>query len=71
MRLRRSGDDAAARGPHPLPEPEPTPYNGPENPLTGEPISGELANRRPIAVMLNNLKEALPQLGQSAGGQHL
>ncbi|WP_279067506.1 DUF3048 domain-containing protein [Intestinimonas butyriciproducens] len=52
-------------GPTSTPEPEPTPYNGPENPLTGEPISGELANRRPIAVMLNNLKEALPQLGQS------
>ena len=52
-------------GPTSTPEPEPTPYNGPENPLTGEPISGELANRRPLAVMLNNLKKALPQLGQS------
>ena len=26
----------------------------------------EWVNRRPVAVMLNNLKEALPQLGQSS-----
>ena len=25
-----------------------------------------MVNRRPVAVMLNNLKEALPQLGQSS-----
>lgn len=46
-------------------EPEPTPYDGPENPLTGEPVDAGAANRRPVAVMLNNLKAALPQLGQS------
>lgn len=45
--------------------PEPTPYNGPVNPLTGEPTDERTANRRPVAVMLNNLKAALPQLGQS------
>lgn len=45
--------------------PEPTPYNGPVNPLTGEPTDQLTANRRPVAVMLNNLKAALPQLGQS------
>ena len=45
--------------------PEPTPYNGPVNPLTGEPADAETAALRPVAVMLNNLKEALPQLGQS------
>lgn len=33
------------------------------NPLTGEPMEPEEANRRPVAVMLNNLKAALPQLG--------
>ena len=45
--------------------PEPTPYNGPVNPLTGEPADADTAALRPVAVMLNNLKEALPQLGQS------
>lgn len=47
------------------PEPTPTPYDGPENPLTGMPIDGDALNRRPVAIMLNNLKQALPQLGQS------
>ena len=45
--------------------PEPTPYNGPVNPLTGEPADADTAALRPVAVMLNNLKAALPQLGQS------
>ncbi|WP_297210716.1 DUF3048 domain-containing protein [uncultured Flavonifractor sp.] len=46
-------------------EPTPTPYDGPVSPLSGLPIGEEWVNRRPVAVMLNNLKEALPQLGQS------
>ncbi|MBS4042095.1 MAG: DUF3048 domain-containing protein, partial [Flavobacteriales bacterium] len=33
------------------------------NPLTGLLISKEAANRRPVAVMINNLKQALPQSG--------
>lgn len=45
--------------------PEPTPYNGPTNPLTGEPTQEDLSSRRPVAIMLNNLKKALPQQGQS------
>ena len=45
--------------------PEPTPYNGPVNPLSGLPADEETAALRPVAVMLNNLREALPQLGQS------
>ncbi|NCB64066.1 MAG: DUF3048 domain-containing protein, partial [Clostridia bacterium] len=45
--------------------PEPTPYDGPENPLTGMPIDEKWVNQRPVAIMLNNLKQALPQLGQS------
>lgn len=44
---------------------EPTPYEGPVNPLTGEPIDEKWVNARPIAVMLNNLVAAQPQLGQS------
>ena len=51
--------------PSPTVEPTPTPYNGPVNPLTGLPIDEEWVNRRPVAIMLNNLKQALPQLGQS------
>lgn len=45
--------------------PRPTPYNGPVNPLSGMPADAETAARRPVAIMLNNLKQALPQLGQS------
>lgn len=51
--------------PTPTPEPTPTPYTGPTNPLTGEPMDEELTNNRPVAIMLNNLKVALPQQGQS------
>lgn len=49
--------------PAPEPEPEPGPYDGPVNPLTGLPIDGQWANARPMAVMINNLKKALPQQG--------
>ena len=57
--------------PSPSPEvtttPEPTPevYTGPVNPLTGLPMDGKWVNARPIAIMLNNLVAAQPQLGQS------
>lgn len=49
--------------PGPQATPEPTPYAGPVNPLTGMPIEGDWTGRRPVAIMLNNLREALPQLG--------
>lgn len=51
--------------------PEPTDKPGavaPEmvNPLTGLALTGEVTNRqRPLAIMLNNLKKALPQQGNS------
>lgn len=48
----------------PEPEPEPEVPAG-TNPLTGLPMEPELESRRPIAVMLNNLKAAQPQLGIS------
>ncbi|MDD6189389.1 MAG: DUF3048 domain-containing protein [Clostridiales bacterium] len=51
--------------PTPEPAPEPTPYNGPVNPLTGEPVDEDISGRRPIAVMLNNIREAQPQQGNS------
>ena len=35
------------------------------NPLTGLPMEPEYENDRPVAVMLNNLKAAMPQLGVS------
>ena len=54
----------AAATPTPDPTPTPTPeYTGPRNPLTGEPLDEAYVNRRPVAVMLTNLKGALPQLG--------
>ena len=52
----------------PVPEPEPIPEpTGPAgtNPLTGLPIEPEYEHNRPVAVMLNNLKKAQPQLGIS------
>ena len=77
LMLSACGKDAAGRTPAPSaqptpsptatpsPTPEPTPYNGPVNPLSGLPIEEEWISRRPVAIMLNNLQEALPQLGQS------
>lgn len=58
----------------PAPEPEPIPEPiGPAgiNPLTGLPMEPEYEQNRPVAVMLNNLKKAQPQLGVSHGGYHL
>lgn len=44
-------------------EPEPVyPY---ANPLTGEGLDIDISGRRPVAVMFNNLKKALPQIGVS------
>ena len=54
---------APVEEPEPEPEPEPVlPYT---NPLTGEGSAVDLAGARPVAIMLNNLKKALPQLGVS------
>ena len=35
------------------------------NPLTGEAVPEDISNNRPVMVMLNNLKQALPQSGNS------
>ena len=35
------------------------------NPLTGEGLEADISGRRPVAVMFNNLKKALPQIGVS------
>lgn len=55
--------------PEPEPEPEPEPPQEPDqpytNPLTGEGSDTDISQNRPVAVMLNNLKKALPQLGVS------
>ena len=52
--------------PVPEPEPEPEPVVYPyTNPLTGEGLEEDIGARRPIAIMLNNLEKALPQLGVS------
>ncbi len=54
--------------PEPIPTPTPTQPpqpEGPLDPLTGLPIGEEWVNRRPVAIMLNNLRQALPQQGQS------
>lgn len=74
--LTACADETAEETPTPTPTPtqsvEPTqepseelPYDGPVNPLTGLPIDEQWANARPVAVMINNLKNALPQQGNS------
>ena len=47
----------------PVSEPDPEPVF--TNPLTGEETPADQSARRPVAIMLNNLKKALPQLGVS------
>ena len=47
----------------PEPEPEPEPVYPYTNPLTGEGLMEDISAQRPVAVMLNNLEKALPQLG--------
>ena len=57
----------------PTPTPTPTepegppepPYDGPRNPLTGLPCTEEALTLRPMAIMMNNLSIAQPQLGIS------
>ena len=51
--------------PTPTPEPTATPFPAGVNRLTGEPMDEELAAKRPIAIMVNNIKAALPQSGIS------
>lgn len=52
-------------GPEPT-QGEPTPSALPYvNPLTGEGSETDLAGGRPVAIMINNLKKALPQAGVS------
>jgi hypothetical protein len=53
-------EEPEAQPPEEEPEPEFL------NPLTGLPISEEDVGNRPIAVMLNNIKAALPQYGISS-----
>lgn len=51
-----------------IPEATPTPTPTPEaitNPLTGEAIEADISANRPYAIMLNNIKVALPQCGIS------
>ncbi len=46
------------------PEPEPAPILY-ENPLTGLPTTVDTTRKRPAAIMLNNIKQSLPQEGIS------
>lgn len=46
-----------------MPDSDPVPSGETFNPLTGLPMEEELINDRPVAVMLNNIKAALPQQG--------
>ena len=54
-----------APSPTPLPTPTPTPTLVPA-PLTGRPVSADVAARHPIAVMIDDLAPARPQSGLNA-----
>ena len=52
--------------PTPSPTPEPTPTPLPyANPLRGEPMEEDISELRPFAIMINNIRQALPQCGVS------
>ena len=52
--------------PAPTPEPTPAPTLPPfYEPLTGLPCDEDNSGKRPVAIMLNNIKAALPQQGNS------
>ena len=46
-------------------EPEPSPEPAYRSPLTGLPMDESLEDRKPVAIMLNNIKAAVPQQGNS------
>ena len=50
--------------PEPTPETTPAPESFYE-PLTGLPCEGDISGIRPVAIMLNNVKAAMPQQGNS------
>lgn len=58
---------ASIQQPAPTATPSPTPTPAPRftNPLTGLETEQDMSGRKPVAVMLNNLKAAQPQQGNS------
>ena len=57
--------DAAAAAEEAMQEEVPAVDWSKVNPLTGEPTEPDISRKRPVMVMLNNLKQALPQSGNS------
>ena len=61
-----SGSPASSPSPDPTPTVEPTPtpplYT---NPLTGEATDTDLSGQKPVTVVMNNIKVAMPQQGNS------
>ena len=65
----RSGEPEGLASPSPSPTPTPTPTPTPvlvPAPLTGRLVAPDVAARRPIAVMIDDLRAARPQSGFSA-----
>lgn len=56
---------SATPTPTPTPAPSPSPEPASANPLTGLPMDEGLVGKRPVAIMLNNIYESLPQQGNS------
>ncbi len=60
---------ASTKAPTTVPSPTTDPHQGMvRSPLTNEWMDESMANRRPIAVMLNNVKVAVPQSGIASAG---
>ena len=62
-----SADPQPSADPEPTPsvEPSPEPVLAYVNPLTGMPMAEDTASYKPVAIMLNNIKAAMPQQGNS------
>lgn len=66
-----SASPAPSEEPEPSDEPAPSPSEETPveltytNPLTGLPMEQDTANQKPVAIMLNNIKAAMPQQGNS------
>ena len=56
------GDEETEIDEEPEQEPEPP---KPVNPLTGLPVDAEISSARPLAIMVNNHRDAMPQVGIS------
>jgi hypothetical protein len=65
LQAQQSASPSPSPSEEPSPSASPSAYSGPYNPLSGLPSDAETANRRPYAIMFDNIKVAQPLLGIS------